>query len=496
MTQVSGDLTMKIDLNRSSKIPLVQQITQALEDRIRSEHLPRGARLPSIRGLAHDLGVSPVTIIKAYDQLEDKGLVTRVHGKGTFVYEELVSESDLYSQPTPAISDYMYRSQYLMYTQRKQKWDLSTSTLQTDLLPLDSLLKSVRQVLESEPEILCQYGDINGDPRLREAATHYLTHLGIFTHSDEILITSGSQQGIDLVTRCFLRPGDVVVTEETTYAAAIDTFRGTGATILPVPIDQNGMRLDRLTSLCDTYQPRLIYTIPTFHNPTGMVMSLKRRQQLIQLAESIPCLIVEDDPWSEIYFDEPPPPAIKALDSTGSVIYLKGLSKILSPGCRIGLLAASGHVMKRLLIAKTNSDLGSPLFTQRAMLPLLQSPHTQHYFRKLRLALKKRRDLVIHCLQEHAPPGVQWHNPHGGFNLWLTLPQGTNTHDLLSDTEAENISFLPGSACFATEPLYHCLRISFSSISSDDLYSCIKKLCSILTEYLDRHAKNQIKPTF
>ncbi|MDR6226809.1 MocR-like pyridoxine biosynthesis transcription factor PdxR [Desmospora profundinema] len=487
---------MKIDLNRSSKIPLVKQISQALEDRIRSEHLKKGERLSSVRKMANDLGVSPVTVIKAYDLLEKEGLVTRVHGKGTFVYGEAESKACLYHQPAQTITDYMHRSQYLMYTQRRKRVDLSSSTVQTELLPLPALLESVQHLMEKEPEVLCQYGDIKGDGELRKAASNYLTYQGVSVDSNELLITNGSQQGIDLVARCFLRPGDVVITEETTYSAAIDTFRGTGATILPVPMDRDGLRVDKLTALCDTYQPRLIYTIPTFHNPTGTVMSLKRRGQLLQLAESIPCLIVEDDPWSEIYFDDPPPPSIKSLDSTGNVIYLKGLSKILSPGCRIGLLAASGPVLKRLLIAKTNSDLGSPLLTQRAILPLLQAKKTQTYFQQLRKALKERRDLVVRCLQEHAPPGIDWLIPSGGFNLWLTLPRETNAHDLLHHTEKENISFLPGSACFSSDPSYHCLRISFSSAPNDILYSSIKEFCRILTDYLEKRPSEGIKPIF
>lgn len=172
------------------------------------------------------------------------------------------------------------------------------------LLPNRYLEQEIHKMLSENPRILSQYSEIQGDYKLRVAMSQYLKQFEVSTTPDNLLITNGSQQGLDLVARTFIGPGDVVVMESPTYPGAIDIFRGRGATILTVPIDKEGMKVDILQNLCDKYKPKIIYTIPTFHNPTGTVMSHKRRRQLLEIAKSIQCIIVEDDPWCEIYFDK------------------------------------------------------------------------------------------------------------------------------------------------------------------------------------------------
>lgn len=225
-------------------------------------------------------------------------------------------------------------------------------------------------MLSENPKVLSQYGEIQGDKALRQARVEYLQRMDLTTSPDNILVTSGSQQGIDLIARTFVGPGDVVVMEAPTYPGAIDVFRGRGATILTVPVDSDGMRVDLLQHLCDKYKPKIIYTVPPFHNPTGAVMTTKRRRQVLEIASSTQCIVIEDDPCSEIYFERKPPASMKSMDQDGHVIYLKGLSKILAPGCRIGILAASGSIFKRLIAAKANTDLESPLLTQKAIIHL------------------------------------------------------------------------------------------------------------------------------
>ena len=312
----------------------------------------------------------------------------------------------------------------------------------------------------------------------------YLIREQITASPQEILVTNGSQQGIDLVARAFLGQGDIVFTEEPTYTAAIDVFRSRGATVISIPVDEEGMRIDKLTALLDTYTPKLIYTIPTFHNPTGGVMSIKRRRTLIELVKNIGCVILEDDPWSEIYFDQPPPPHIKSMDTDGDVIYLKGLSKMLSPGLRIGFLVAPVNLLNRLIVAKTYADLGNPLLNQKVVLPVIRSQKLSPIFDKLRSTLKKRRDVAVDVLRQHAPPHLNWTVPRGGFNMWLSLPQQANTNDLLEEAEKRNISFLPSSSCYPGEMAWHHLRVSFSHVSIQQLREGIRELCDVTTSYL------------
>jgi DNA-binding transcriptional MocR family regulator len=476
---------MKLVINRQSKVPLAQQIHQAIADRILSGHLERGARLPSVRQLAKMLQVSPVTVVHALDLLEAEGLITRVHGKGTFVYEEHAkTDQTTERQKTFPVVDYLYRSQYWQYQKSEVPIDFAQSVVHPSLLPTQALADSIRRLIREEPDVLVQYGEIQGDLALRQALARYISGERITASAHEILVTNGSQQAIDLVARSFVGPQDVVVTEEPTYTAAIDAFRSRGATVLSVPVDEHGMRIDELIGLLDRCTPKLIYTIPSFHNPTGSVMSVKRRRELIAIASEVNCLVLEDDPWSEIHFDEPPPPHLKSMDETGNVIYIKGLGKILSPGCRIGFLIATGPVLERLVAAKTNADLGNPLLNQRVILPLFENGSIRESLRRLRETLRERRNLTLRVLERHAPDGVTWKIPKGGFNVWVSLPEGANANELLADAEKVGIRFLPGSACDPNQIQWRHLRISFSPTTEADLEQGLTTLCHVMERHL------------
>lgn len=477
---------MKIQLNRGSKIPLAQQIYQALADRILSGQFKKGTRLPSVRQFAKSLHVSPVTVIHALDRLESDELITRVHGKGTFVYERAEQEhSDTNRESHPLYrSDYVHRSQDMYYNQKPADINFSLSAVDPALLPTEVLAESLEQLAREQPDILGTYGEIQGDLELRQAMADYLKQENVILSPQEILVTNGSQQGIDLVARCFLGQGDVVFTEEPTYTAAIDVFRSRGAIVIPVPMDDEGMRIDKLTELLDTYTPKLIYTIPTFQNPTGSVMSVRRRRALIELVRDLNCFILEDDPWSEIYFETAPPMHLKSMDTDGNVIYLKGLSKMLSPGCRIGFLIAATNVLNRLIVAKTYADLGNPLLNQKVVLPVIKSKRLRHLLEELRTTLQMRRDLTVNLLKQHAPSGVSWKVPQGGFNIWLSFPERINTNDLLAEAEKQGISFLPSSSCYPGDMAWHHLRISFSNMNEIQLNKGVRVLCSVMCSYL------------
>ncbi|WP_010273371.1 MocR-like pyridoxine biosynthesis transcription factor PdxR [Paenibacillus senegalensis] len=504
---------MKLTINRNSPIPLVEQIHNGIADRILSGYFAKGARLPSVRQLSKQLQVSPVTVVHALELLEAEKLINRIQGKGTFVYDapenagldtnapeeggrhKGKSRQNIHSQgsgPVPLdMPDYLHRSQYLYYNQKPAEINFSLSAVAPQLLPTEELAKSLLSLAQQQPEILAHYGEIQGDLQLRQALSNYFAREKIQAGPQEILVTNGSQQGIDLVARTFIGPGDLVITEEPTYAAAIDVFRSRGATIVSIPMDEEGMRIDKLYEWVDRQTPKLIYTIPSFQSPTGKVMSARRRRQLLELANDVNCYILEDDPWSEIYYEEAPPPHIKSLDADGRVIYLKGLSKMLSPGCRIGFMIASVPLLNRLITAKTNADLGNPLLNQKVILPIFESEHIHKLLARLRPALRSRRDLCLSLLGEHAPPGLVWNRPKGGFNLWLSLPEGANTNDLLMESERQGITFLPGSSCFPNHLAWHHLRICFAHVDEPLLRQGIIKLLELIKQYLEDHHRNK-----
>ncbi|MEK4971303.1 PLP-dependent aminotransferase family protein [Niallia sp. FSL R7-0648] len=492
---------MQIEIQRNGEVPLSKQIYQSIVDRIRSGLLQEDAQLPSVRDLSKQLGVSLVTVVKAYQLLEHEGLVKSIQGKGTFIRVknsgEVPDVEEIHSYDWQlSVQDYLPRSQFARFHMVPEKIHLSSSMIDPGLLPNRLIEQSIIRMLSDNPRIVSQYGEIQGDEQLRIAMSEYLNELEVPSTPDNILVTSGSQQGIDLVTRTFVGPGDVVVLEAPTYPGAIDVFRGRGATILTVPVDKDGLRVDILQNICDKYKPKVIYTVPNFHNPTGIVMTLKRRRQILKIAQSIQCLIIEDDPCSEIYLDRKPPASIKSLDYNGHVIYLKGLSKTLAPGCRIGILAATGSIFNRLMAAKANSDLGSPLLTQKAILSFINSKRTMDHLKKLRTALRIRRDLVLELLSQQMPNGVSWIIPEGGLNIWISLPTWIDSNIILLEAKKQNLSFLPGSTCYPIEQENNHLRISYSYMNEQLLKQGITILCNILQKEIASRKTSDSTPNF
>lgn len=494
---------MKIDLNRNSTISLSKQIYQSISDRISSGLLEKGSKLPSVRNLSKTLKVSMVTVVKAYSMLEKDNFISTIQGKGTYVQSEkpLINKdnnTDLNSLDWQlSIPDYLPRAQFwrqnMSLATNSQIW-LSSTSVHSSLLPEQLISRHISSLVLKNPHILSAYGPVQGDLEFRAAIADLLSSRGISTSENQIIVTNGTQQAINLIARVFIGVGDIVVMEAPTYTAAIDVFRWQGATILSVPADKDGMRTDFLLRICDTYSPKLIYTIPTYHNPTGAVMSLQRRKELIEIAKDFHCLIVEDDPWQEISFENNPLPTLKSMDTQGHVIYLKGFSKFLSPSCRIGAIATSGSILNRLIAAKSNSDLGSPLLTQKALTPFIQLDFMKKYLKSLNNVLYIRRNFVLKLLKEYMPDKITWTSPKGGPNIWITLPSWLSAESLVFEGQNNNIAFLAGSTCYASEPEFNHIRLSFSSLDQEKLEKGLIALSKIVSSAIDKKHKIENKP--
>jgi len=247
------------------------------------------------------------------------------------------------------------------------------------------------------------------------------------------------------------------------------------------------MRIDLLTRLCDTYPPKLIYTIPTYHNPTGVTMSARRRAQLLNIAQSYHCLILEDDPFADLYFRDPPPSSIKSMDSAGHVVYIKSFSKVLSPGCRVACAIADGSVLTRLVAAKSTADLGSPLLTQKALQAYIHNQYDAYVY-QLREELYSRLCAASEVLQHYATRDMQWRLPDGGLNLWLEFQGNMDIHELHRQSLAAGVSFLPGSACYVAESDTSSLRICFTVTSVEALTQGLRILCTVIESVSSQQA--------
>ncbi|WP_426449226.1 PLP-dependent aminotransferase family protein [Paenibacillus sp. S-38] len=479
---------MHIELTRKSAVALTGQIVQSFRDRIDSGLLRPGERLPSVRNLSAFLKISQVTVSKAYGELEEKGYIACTQGRGCFVM--VPPEEAPAARPNPedwqlALPDYLPRAQlWRHYNEGEGMYRFNTAAIQPALLPSVEIGRNIQRLIAEDPSLIGTYGPFQGDGGLLRALGRYLAERGIAAGPEELLVTSGSQQGIDLAARTFVGPGDTVYMEAPTYTGAIDVFASRGAKIMTVPVDAEGMRTDLLTRLCDTHPPKVIYTIPTFHNPTGVTMSMRRRQELLEIARSYGCLIIEDDPFSDLYFGEAPPRSLKSMDREGHVIYLKSFSKVLSPGCRVACAAASGGLIARLTAAKATADLGSPLLPQKAVEPLLARRRYETYMSGLREAMAARCRLVTGLLKAHAPSSVSWSEPAGGLNLWLTLPAWADSGTIYREALKKNIVLLPGTACYAAEPQRNHLRLSFTQMGEEELREGTLRLCRVLQDSL------------
>ncbi|ANB60403.1 MocR-like pyridoxine biosynthesis transcription factor PdxR [Anoxybacteroides amylolyticum] len=488
---------MNIALKRHSHVPVHEQISQYFIDRISSNMLKEREQLPSVRKLAKELGVALVTVQKAYQQLQQKGYVESFQGKGIFVKKRApLDPAPFDTEWQMLVSDYVPRAQSLAIFQplRSIRYNLATACLHGDLFHMDWIRETTVRALEKQPQLLSQYSSANGDGEFRKAVSDYLRSKHLSVPPEHIVATSGTQQGIELVAKTFVGPNDVVLMEAPTYPGSIDIFRARGAQIIPIPVEQDGIDTKTLLRICDQYHPKLLYTNPTFQNPTGTTLSLKKRKELVDIAESYHFLIVEDDPWSELYFDAPPPPPIKSFDKSGHVIYLKGFSKFLSPACRMGALVAEGRLLEKLIAAKSISDLGSPLLPQKIVASLLQSEQLNPFLQYLRRQLKQQEKCCVELLQEKMP-SLTFRRADGGSILWIKLPHPVDADVLLEQAHLHELSFLSGSACFPIHVPNQYIRLSFAGVPIHELKQAIERLCYVLCTL---QTKNEIEqfPSF
>jgi len=284
------------------------------------------------------------------------------------------------------------------------------------------------------------------------------------------MITSGSIQGLTLISRTFLEPGDLVVVENPTFFGALQSFTAVKARLLFVPTDKDGMRVDVLEQIISRHHPKLIYTIPSFQNPSGYVLSLERRKQLLNLVHRFSIPLVEDDPYSEIYFsNQPPPPALKRLDRFNHVIYISTFSKILFPGLRVGWLQAPRTVIERLSQAKVLYDLHTNTPGQIAIQRYLALGRMEKHLQTIRAAYAEKMAAMEEALQTHCSSCLEWRQPSGGYYFWCRLPQGLNSRDLMAALFREGVAILPGEAFYPGSEGGSWFRLNFTFPDSEQI---------------------------
>ncbi|MFN8594204.1 MAG: PLP-dependent aminotransferase family protein [Thermomicrobiales bacterium] len=350
-----------------------------------------------------------------------------------------------------------------------------------EMIPVARLREGADRAWMDGAEILL-YGEVRGYRPLRELIASRMALRGAAVDPAHVLITNGAQQGIDLVARVFIDPGDIVLTEAPTFMDALRVFRSHDAEPIGVPLDEEGLRLDRLQEILDRAprKPKFLYTIPTYQNPTGITMSLARRQALVDLARERDLVLVEDDPYGDLVYDGNVTPTLKALDP--EVIFLGTFSKVLAPGLRIGWIASSPRLQESFFNVKEGTDIHNERVMTRTVYHTAEGFLDEH-LKTVQDVYRGRRDAMIGALAANMPPGVTWTVPGGGFFLWVTLPEGYDTDQMLPDATDRGVIFLPSTWFYPDRSWSRSMRLNFSSQPEDRITFAMERLAELVAAY-------------
>lgn len=476
---------MKLSMmdEKAGKGTLQQLVYDTIAKGIATGEWKESDKLPSVRVMAERLKVHRLTVLKAYQQLLEDGIVEVKYKSGYFVASMAggdVSADSLASSPPweyQARSLYVNRSRLSDIHRHQVDYQMSEALIDPALLPNAFLSNHVKQVFDMYPKVLSTYSSVSGDLELREEmARYFMEKQGIAVHPEELLITTGSQQAIDLISRSLVKSGDAVLIERPTYSPAIDVFVQQDVNLLPIEITPQGYDLEHIEYMMRTEMPKLFYMNPTFQNPTGYTVPATQRKALVELAERYECILVEDEVYHDIYFGDPPPLPFFYFDTEGYVIHIRSFSKYVAPGLRISVLAARPELMKVIVPVKALSDNGTPLLTQKIFQHYFFSSRLQEHVAKLRIALELRKARMENLL---AATDWSWSSPGGGLNLWIRLPETINVDALLQQCLAESVAFVPGRICDPLDRKESWIRLSYSYLSEVQLEEGIRRLVEI-----------------
>ncbi len=352
-----------------------------------------------------------------------------------------------------------------------------------ELFPVEAMKSVSQQVLEEQGQEALQYSTTEGYDPLRTHIAKRMIVRGIPTTKDDILITSGSQQGLDFSGKIFLDPEDAVLVESPSYLGAINAFKAYECRFIEVKTDENGMDIVDLEEKIKTNdQIKMIYVIPDFQNPSGRTWSLERRQKLIEIANRYDLPIVEDNPYGELRFEGEEMPPIKSLDTEGRVIYLGTFSKTFSPGLRIGWVMASPEVLNKYIQIKQGADLQTNTMSQRELALYLDQNDLDVHIEKIISVYRRRRDLMFQTMEESFPKGVEWTHPEGGLFLWVTLPEHMNSKALMAKAVERKVAFVPGGSFFPNGGVHNTMRINYSTMPDEKIVEGIRRLGAVIKE--------------
>jgi len=461
--------------------PLYSHLVTLLENAIARGDLPSGARVPPERALAQQLKISRTTVVSAYRELESRGLLRGYVGRGTFVCAAPEPEGTPFAWRGKIAAAALRSSDSTLRDVVRHSSDARLLSLAAgepalDTFPNEAYLEATRHALSNDPSAVWGHGPTEGQPALKSAIAERYN-----VPRENVLILSGAQQGLDLLARCLIDPGDAVIMDRPGYLGAIQSFRAAGAKLIGWDITRGDT--DELEDLLVRYRPKLIYTNPTFHNPTGATLSIRARREVISLAQRYRVPIVEDATYRDLYFTEAPPPSLRDLDDHNLVIYLNSFSKVMAPGLRLGWIAAAPSIVDQMAIIKQRLDPHTPNLVQFAIARLMRQGTFDAHLRTIRAAHAKRCTQMIAAIQRHMPPGsIRFARPAGGLYLWCRLGAGIGATALHDRALANGVTFVPGPAFYPDPAGDSELRLCFTSVLPSTIEESVKRLARCVGE--------------
>jgi DNA-binding transcriptional MocR family regulator len=443
--------------------PVYRHIAHAIEHGITNGTLTLDFRLPAERELARALKVSRTTVVNAYRDLETRGLVRGHVGRGTFVSAGPEASGAPFAwrgkvaAAAARSSDSAIRD-LLRHAADPSMLSVAAGVPALESFPIDAYRRSMDRALKRDVRLAWGHSPTEGLPVLRDAIAQRFGG-----QAQNVLVLAGAQQGLDLLARCLIDPGDTVVVDRPGYLGALHTFNAAGARIVGWDVVRHD--LDELEDLILRFRPKLIYTNPTFQNPTGWTMPLKLRRQLLSLATRLRVPIIEDDTYRELHLGTPPPPSLHSLDTQSVVIHLNTFSKVLAPGLRLGWLSAAPPIIEQLALLKQRSDPHMANLNQLIIADMLADGTFDRHLADLRIEHRRRRDAVISALERHRAKGVlQWTVPDGGLYLWCRLGGRLRASSVEAQALSDSLAFVRGEAFYIDQAGGRELRICFSSV--------------------------------
>lgn len=353
-----------------------------------------------------------------------------------------------------------------------------------ELFPVKEMKEAVERVFAKHGQEAMQYGAAKGVTALRKLIQkHVKDKEDVDAELENVLVTTGSEQVLDLVGKAFVDPGDTVLVEQPTYLCALDVFKTYGANFAGVEMDEQGMKMDALEEALKSHpNTKLIYTVPNFQNPTGRTMALERRKQLAELAAKYDVYVLEDNPYGEIRFAGQHVPAVKSFDQTGHVFYMSTFSKTLAPGFRLGWLVADEDVVNKLTVLKQSADLHTDNLAQYAVVEFLQNNDLDAHVKEISDLYGKRKQLMVDGIKKYFPAGVKYTDPEGGMFLWVEVPGVDDTVALFKECLKHNVAFVPGDPFFAGAAQPGTFRLNYSNAQEDKITAGMKQLGAALQD--------------